>query len=217
MTSLELLDSKRFCMFMTQLASQWDLQTDIEKEKVLDELTGWLGTGKPVSITATSFTSQLGHGERPTVAIALAPPPKRKGGRPKGSKNAPKPETETDKAALKHEHTRPLTEAERKEVLAQLAKEPPARDPQLIVNDAVAEVIKPNWNATPVNEGYRHFIVNADRKGERVSFELDKWKSALSSNGLPSGSVVFKPEGLGMSQGSLETGRSGNKWRVMIG
>jgi hypothetical protein len=142
-------------------------------------------------------------------------PPKRKGGRPKGSKNAPKPEAE-DKAKLREEMTRELTPQERAEVLASIKNEPKARDPQLIVDDAVAQVIKPNWAKTPQTEGYRHFIVNAARNGERVSFEAEKWKNALSKAGLSCGDIAFKPEGLGMSPGSLETGRGGNQWRVMI-
>lgn len=216
---------------MDGVGSRWEQGEEEAQVALLDELREWLGGGKLAPAVPRGTTPDAPAQFVQPVAVLEAP--KRKGGRPKGSKNAPKDKATLlleqnlklaalkesgDKAALKAEHTRPLTEAEKRETLAQLAKEKPARDPQLIVNDAVLEVIVPNWAKTPVSpDGHRHFIVNAERKQERVSFELDKWKAALSLNKLPAGSVVFKPEGLGMSPGSLETGRAGNAWRVMIG
>jgi hypothetical protein len=206
MTSLELLDSKRFCAEMDTLVAEWPKATDQAKAKMLDSLAHWAeGIPAPISIPAGTVHIQVEE-------------PKRKSGRPKGSKNKnaePNPEA-PDRAALRAEMTRKLTPAEVTETLASIKNEPKARDPQLIVDDAVAQVIKPNWAKTPQQEGYRHFIVNADRNGERVSFELEKWRTALGKAGLSCGDIAFKPEGLGMSPGSLETGRSGNQWRVMI-
>lgn len=231
MTSLELLDSKRFCAFMDKLATNWN--TPIEDKArlaLLDELWSFTpALQQTFSYSADPALAALPKVPRETIRFLetqkAEEQPKRKAGRPKGSKNAPKNsmqaadaiDAEATRLKLKEEMTGKLDPAEIKRILAEQAKEPKARDPQLIVNEAVAEVIKPNWNNSPVVEGYRHFIVNADRKGERVSFEIEKWKNALQTHGLNSSNITFKPEGLGMNPGDLSTGRTGNQWRVMIG
>lgn len=203
MTSLELVDSKRFCAVMDKVAAEWPGADDKARAVMLDNLALW----------AQSQPAPIAQPIAQTIT-PIAQPPKR--GRPAGSKNKLIVEPE-DRAKLRAEMTRDLTAQERADILASIKNEPKARDPQLIVNDAVMEVIKPNWAKTAQTEGYRHFIVNADRKGERVSFEAEKWRVALGNAGLSCGDIAFKPEGLGMNPGSLETGRGWNQWRVMIG
>lgn len=212
----DLLDSKKFGAFMDELAQTWKDANDEQRVYLLDSLKGWLD-----GVPASTRTKPLLEFNQPARIVLSEEAPKRKGGRPKGSRNKT---VETgpvsDKAALLAEMRRPLTKAEREVALEEIARNK-GRDPQLIVNDAVLEVVKPNWNNAPQGDGYKHFIVMADRKNERVSFNPEWWKAALSVHGLRCGDITFKPEGLGFSvgagMGNETTVKSGNAWRVMIG
>lgn len=91
----DLLDSKRFCAFMDGLAAEWTKLDDNAKGKRLGELKGWLD-GQPSPRAR----------ERDDIPVLMSNPPqaKRKGGRPRGSKNVPKlppvggPELKPDEA-----------------------------------------------------------------------------------------------------------------------
>lgn len=208
MTNAELVDSKRFCAFMDTFVSEWPKADDGKRVGMLDQAVNWF-TGAPAETRSI------------TEVVTLAPEPiqpKKRGRPPKA-----KPETEPQdikaaKAALLAEMRRPLTAKEKAEALA-LAKTEAAkvRDPQLIVNDAVGQVIKPNWATTPMTEGFRHFLVKADRNGERVSFEPEKWLAALRLHQIPVSNISFKPEGLAMDPGAMNTTIGGAMWRVIIG
>ncbi len=138
-----------------------------------------------------------------------------------------KPEATDTQAATKAEllaAMRAPLSAEETAALVAESKKGAKTDDQIQgeVNRAVAEVIKANWEKTPLTEGERHFHVKANRGGINVSFEPERWKNALKLAGLPHSKVTFRPEGLAMSSptnsgGGLDTTQGANIWRVMIG
>jgi hypothetical protein len=161
-------------------------------------------------------------------------------GRPKGSKNKPKvtigesvadttvstssnkpkrtrkpKEAEpTDKAALKALMNAPISPAELKQLRAE-AMENAAKvtDPQSVVNRAIEEVIKPNWMVTQQDgAGLKHFLVNAQRHGETVSMDKEKWDFGLKQAGIRGQLTASKPEA-----GQDLEAKTVNRWRVMIG
>lgn len=233
MTNAELVDSKRFCAFMDSFVADWPKADDAGKDKLLNGFReylnpdwGWPITGqsnlKPGELERVA--SSLGEAGAKSIDVLASygqsspvdDKPKKKRGRPK--KVQPTDALQAEKAALLEDMRKPLSAAETARLVAQAkAETAKVKDPQLVVNEAVEQVIKPNWATTPSVEGYKHFIVHAVRNGSNVSFELEKWQNALRLHGLPAGNVNFKPEGLGMSPGSLETGRGSNAWRVIIG
>jgi hypothetical protein len=120
-----------------------------------------------------------------------------------------------DKAELRKQMlTAPISPAE----IAKLKKEAKAEqakivDPQLVVDRAVEEVIKPNWLTSPQrDDGCRHFHVKAFRHGESVSMDKERWDLALKKHGI--GGVVQSSKS---EDGLDETSQKVTVWRVMIG
>ncbi len=126
----------------------------------------------------------------------------------------PKESEPTDKAALLKAMNAPISPQE----AAQLVKEARAEqakvtDPQSVVNRAIEEVIKPNWMQTNQDgAGLKHFLVNAQRHGETVSMDKEKWDFGLKQAGLRGQLTVAKPEA-----GQDLEAKTVNRWRVMIG
>ena len=126
-----------------------------------------------------------------------------------------------DKAELKRQMMQaPISPAEiaklRKEALANMAK---VKDPQLVVQEAVDQVIKPNWPTTiPDGAGLKHFLVKSMRNGDSVSFDKEKWDLALKQAGIRGVLNTCKPEGSAeVDPQANQGGGSMNIWRVMIG
>lgn len=120
----------------------------------------------------------------------------------------------TDKAALLKAMNAPIGAAElaklRKEAAENMAK---VTDPQSVVNRAIEEVIKPNWMVTQQDgAGLKHFLVNAQRHGETVSMDKEKWDFGLKQAGLRGQLTAAKPEA-----GQDLEAKAVNRWRVMIG
>ena len=120
----------------------------------------------------------------------------------------------TDKAALKAKMPAPMSAKEIAEIRKQSAiEQAKVRDPQLVVNDAVEQVVKPNWaNAVGDAAGLKHFYVNAHRGGYTVSMDKEKWDAALKLHGIRGVLTACKPEN-GQDLEAQTVGR----WRVMIG
>lgn len=116
--------------------------------------------------------------------------------------------------------TAPISPAEiaklRKEAMANMAK---VKDPQIVVQEAVDQVVKPNWAHTmPDGAGLRHFLVKAIRNGDSVSFDKEKWDLALKQAGIRGVLNTCKPEGSAeIDPQQNQGGGSMNLWRVMIG
>lgn len=126
-----------------------------------------------------------------------------------------------DKAALKHAMMNaPIGAAElaslRKEAAKNMAL---VKDPQLVVQEAVNQVIVPNWDKTPQDgAGLRHFIVKAIRNGDAVSFDKERWDAALKAANVRGIFHTCKPEG--SADVEPQAGQAGGRmslWRVMIG
>lgn len=131
------------------------------------------------------------------------------------------PQPSEDKAALrKAMMTAPISPAEiaklKKEAYANQAK---VKDPQVIVQEAVNQVIVPNWPTAPYDSaGLKHFLVKAIRNGDSVSFDKEKWDLALKTAGIKGAFHTCKPEG--SAEVDPQTNQGGGAmsvWRVMIG
>ena len=126
-----------------------------------------------------------------------------------------------DKAALrKAMMNAPLSPAEiaklKKEAYANQAK---VKDPQIIVQEAVNQVVVPNWPTAPYDSaGLKHFLVKTIRNGDSVSFDKEKWDLALKVAGIKGAFHTCKPEGSAEVDPQAKQG-GGNMtiWRVMIG
>lgn len=144
-------------------------------------------------------------------------------GRPKGSKNKPKlaelnkeqaelrPES---KEQLRQQMNAPISPAEAARLVAEArANTPKEGHAEAVVARAIEEVIKPNWDRTPGDAaGLKHFLVNAQRHGESVSMDKEKWDFALKAAGLRGVLQASKPEA-----GQDFEAKTVNRWRVMIG
>ncbi len=229
MNAKSLLDSRKFCLLATDFAKTWLDKKASEDDKEM-RLEAVLGMIRPDDIYDPSPPLQF----KPVTAKqreAMGIPPHSnplKEMKPKRryTKRA-KPEAPDSQAATKAEllaaMRAPLSPEETAALVAESKKGAKTDDQiQGEVNRAVAEVIKANWDKTPLTEGERHFHVKANRGGINVSFEPERWKNALKLAGLPHSKVTFKPEGLAMSSpinsgGGLDTTQGANIWRVMIG
>lgn len=118
------------------------------------------------------------------------------------------------RAALLAEMRKPLSPAESARLLREAKSEQAlVKDPQLVVNDAVEQVIKPNWPTAQADvAGLKHFLVNSNRGGYTVSMDKEKWDLALKSSGIRGALIASKPE-MGLDAEAKSVGR----WRVMIG
>ncbi len=205
MTDIELLDSRRFCSFVDEFAEKWNDADDEQREAFIDLMRQWLSGETVKAVASTVAPKRL-----PEKSVAITEP--KRGGWPKG-----KPRTKKQQA-VSGDSNKPMTASERALYVAQaMEAQANVRDQQSVVNDAVAQVIVPNWQKTPQTEGYKHFIVNANRHGEQVSFEGERWKTALTLHKIPCGDITFKPEGLAMSQDGATSKPNGQAWRVIIG
>ncbi len=197
MTAKQLLDSRKFCLLMDDLATTWKKRgsTEEDKEYRLAQIIEFLG--------GDNAQAQLLQMQAAKLKAAQAGP---------SAEGAP-----ADKAQLLEQMKAPLSAEETASLVAEAkANTPTEASIQDVVNRAVEEVIKPNWATSPNIEGCKHFYVKASRHGQQVSFDVEKWKAALKQHSLPDGNVTFKIEGLAMSD--VGGGSKGTPtWRVMIG
>lgn len=166
MTAKELMDSRRFCLLMDDLAKTWKKRdaSDEDKEYRLNAVIEFVSGQtivKPIHV--------------------------------------PKPlDLEID------ENVRAQAAADRASQIS----------PQDIVNQAVLEVIVPNWASTIMrDDGFKYFVVKSPRKGNAVSFDVEKWQVALKLHKLPFSSIEFQISGLGQEPGEIGAAQ----WIVKIG
>lgn len=226
MNAKQLLDSRKFCLLATDFAKTWldKKASEDDKEMRLEAVLTLLDVSRPQShmgevkpfvaefhedtFTASTKPKRAYNRKPVTASEAIAKEVKKR------KKNAAILDQQpADKKALLDSMRAPISAAEAK-ALRQEAESNKQRDPQLVVNDAVEQVIKPNWSKTDQDgAGTRHFLVNTRRNNENVSFDKEKWDTALKLHGIPGVFTACKPENAGIGAEA----KSVNRWRVMIG
>jgi hypothetical protein len=146
---------------------------------------------------------------RPSVTLKevmedLGPQPyKRKGGRPKGSKNKKSdslesmPEVEgEDWKKGKFQYTADELKKESKAIDKAIADDKSKATPPLErLRRAVREVIKPLIaERQPSADGFKHFVINTNRHGEDLP--TNGWKEALKAEGINCARLEFNTTGL---------------------